>query len=348
MRRIRLGKSGLMATQVGLGGIPIQRLSEDEAIAVVKGCLDLGLNFIDTSRAYTTSEERIGKAIAGRRDEVIIATKSLARDRATLLADLEVSLRLLGVEAIDLYQLHNVSSKEDYQHVIGPGGALEGALEAQRSGKVKHIGITSHTLDVAKGAVQSGLFETILFPLNFVAREPGEELYPLAMACDVGFIVMKPLAGGMLDNARLAFKYLLQFPDAVCVPGVERVQQMEEIVRIVSEPAALTNAEQQEMDRVRKELGDRFCRRCQYCQPCPQGISINFLMIAESMWKRMPLSEFLKSYATQVEKAATDCEKCGECEDKCPYGLPIREMLDEAIALYRREKAAYDAVATPS
>lgn len=342
MERLRLGKSGFMVSRVGFGGIPIQRLSEKEAIAVVRGCLDRGVNFIDTARAYTTSEERIGKAIAGRRDEVILATKSLARDKAGLLADLDLSLRPLGVETIDLYQLHGVSSEEDYQRVVGPGGALEGAEKAQQAGKIKHIGFTSHSLEIAKQAVRSRQFETILFPLNFIAREPGEELYPLAVEHDIGFMVMKPLAGGMLDNARLAFKYLLQFPKVLLVVGIERIEEMEEILQIVSGSTALTEAERSEMERFRKELGHRFCRRCQYCQPCPHGVPVTTIMIAESMWKRIPLRDFVESYAGPVEKAAACCIKCGECEAKCPYGLPIREIIDECLELYHREKARYE------
>jgi predicted aldo/keto reductase-like oxidoreductase len=342
MKRIRLGKSGLTVSQIGFGGIPIQRLAEKEAIAVVRGCLDRGVDFIDTARAYTTSEEHIGKAIAGRRDGVVLATKSVCRDKAGLLADLETSLRLLGSETIDLYQLHGVSTMEDYQKVTQPGGALEGALEAQRSGKIRHIGFTSHSLDISNLAVDSGLFETILFPLNFVGREPGEALYPLAIARDVGFIVMKPLGGGLLGNARLAFKYLLQFSQAVSIPGIEKIEELEEILRIVSEPARLTQTDLDGMERIRQELGSRFCRRCQYCQPCPQGIPIAQVLSAENVWKRIPLADFLQGYAAPIEKAAA-CEKCGECEAKCPYGLPIREMLDESLALYQRAKADYEA-----
>lgn len=344
MKQIRLGKSELVVSQIGFGGIPIQRLSEREAIFVIRSCIDKGVNFIDTARAYTTSEERIGKAIAECRDQVILATKSLAKDRKGLLNDLDTSLRFLKVETVDLYQLHGVSSHEDYQKIIEPGGALEGVYEAQRTGKVKHIGISTHSLDVAKQMVKSGLFETLLFPLNFVAREPGEELYPLAAANDIGFIVMKPLAGGMLSDVRLAFKYLLQFPGAVLIPGIEKVAELEEIIRIVSEPATLTEVEREEMERIRQELGSRFCRRCQYCQPCPQGVPITQLMITESMWRRIPLADFVKDFAAPIEKATNDCTKCGECESKCPYGLPIREILDESIALYQREKAKYESI----
>jgi predicted aldo/keto reductase-like oxidoreductase len=342
MRKVRLGKSDLMVTQVGFGGIPIQRLTEAEAVKVVQHCLDQGINWLDTARVYTTSEERIGKAVGGRRDGLVLATKSVARDRAGFLADVDLSLQRLGVEYIDLYQLHNVAKEEDYERVLAPGGALEGARDAQKAGKIHHIGITSHSLDMAKRAVQSHLFETIMFPLNFVAREPGEELYPLAVEHDVGFIVMKPLGGGLLGDARLAFKYLSQFPRTVPIPGIEKMEEIDEILQILKEPPHLSEVEKAKIEKIREDLGGRFCRRCQYCEPCPQGIATSWLMVAESFWKRSPLDRFVGAFEEAVEKAATDCDKCGQCEERCPYGLPIRDMLDESIALYRRERTRYD------
>jgi predicted aldo/keto reductase-like oxidoreductase len=345
---MRLGRSELMVTRVGFGGIPIQRLPEDEAVAVVRHCLDRGVNYIDTAYGYGTSEERIGKAIAGRRQGLVLATKSPARDRAGFLAHVDLSLERLGVDYIDLYQLHNVASDEAYAQVLRPGGAMDGAREAQRAGKIGHIGFTSHSLEIAKRAVRSGRFETIMFPFNFVAREPGEELYPLAVEHDVGFVAMKPLAGGMLNRAELAFKYVAQFPRAVPIPGIEKVEEIDEIVEVVSGSLALSKAEAREIERIRTELGNRFCRRCEYCQPCPQGVSVSILMQAESVLKRMPFSRFLGWYQNVVDKAVSDCERCRQCEDRCPYGLPILEMMDESIALYRHEKAKYEASAAPT
>ncbi len=346
MKKIRLGKSGLMVSEVGFGGIPIQRLSEAGAVAVVQHCLDRGVNYIDTARVYGPSEERIGKAIRGRRDQVILASKSTARDRAGLLADLETSLKTLGVEAIDLFQLHNVATEEDYDRVMAPDGALEGARDAQQAGKIRHIGVTSHSLEMAKAAVRSGQFETVMFPMNFVAREPGEELYPLAVQHDVGFVVMKPFGGGMLEDARLAFKYLAQFPHAVAIPGIEKAAEMDQILEILSQPRDLSASERAEMERIRTELGNRFCRRCEYCQPCPQDVPVPMLMTAASALKRMPMPRFLNFMGAAVQKAAEQCEKCGECMERCPYGLPILEMMDESISLYRHAEAQYQASST--
>lgn len=338
MRKVELGATGLVVSEVGFGGIPIQRLSHVEAVSVVRKCLDLGITFLDTANGYTTSEERIGEAIRGRRDHLVLATKTQARDAEGVAKHLALSLERLGVDAIDLYQFHCVSSEEDYRKVLAPGGPLDVVRQAQASGVVRHVGLTSHAMDIATKAVRSGHFQTIMFPFNFVAAEAAQELIPLALEREVGFIAMKPLAGGALDDASLAFKYLRQFPQVLPIPGIERAAEIEEIVAILDGPAQLTPDQQAEMDRIRSELGNRFCRRCGYCEPCPQGVSIQTLMILDSIIKRMPAANVFSDLAQTVEDAQ-ECVECGECEEKCPYGLPIREMIQERVDLFEREKA---------
>lgn len=340
MDKGRLGRTGLMVSRLGFGSIPIQRLSEEDAIAVIHRCLELGINFLDTANGYTTSEERIGKAIAGRREGLIIGTKTLDRTPQGIANHLKLSLARLQVESIDLYQFHNVSDMETLNKIIAPGGLLTVVAEAKKAGKVKHIGITSHQIDAAREAIKSGCFETIMFPFNFITREDGEELLKLAREFDVGFIAMKPLSGGMLSDATLAFKYLLQFPDVVPIPGIERVEEIEEIVRIVATSEPLTAAEQAEMERLRQELGNRFCRRCDYCQPCGEGIPISMVLQIESLFKRVPVADFFNRFGSQMEKAL-DCIQCGDCEARCPYGLPIMEMMEEYGNFYQMEKGKY-------
>ena len=339
MKKIRLGKSGLRVSRVGLGGIPIQRLTEGEAIKVVQRSLDLGINFIDTANGYTTSEERIGKAIAGRREQVIIATKSAGRDRASAQEHLELSLKRLNVETIDLWQLHNVSTDETLEQVLGPGGAMEAAQWALERGMIRHIGITSHSMDVALKAVPMGYFETIQFPLNFVTSEPADELLPLAREHDVGFIAMKPMAGGLLSNANLCIKYLLQF-EVVPDPGIEKIEEIEEIVDIVNGSWDLSPQEREDIERIRQNVGTRFCRRCGYCEPCPEGVHISVLMNISSFLKRMPRQTMISGWIADAAKTAADCIECGECEEKCPYQLPIREMVSESIQVYERALSA--------
>jgi len=330
-----LGKTDLEVSRVGFGGIPIQRLAKDEAIKVVQCCLDLGITFLDTANGYTTSEERIGKAIAGRREQVVIVTKTGARDRATAQEHLELSLKRLNTDYIDLWQFHGVSTWEAYEQVLGPNGAMEAAQEALRMGKIKHIGITSHSMDVALKAVPSGHFETIQFPFNFVTNEPANELIPLAQKHDLGFIAMKPMAGGLLENATVAIKYLLQFENVVPDPGIEKSEEIKEIVDIVTGPWELTSQERQELERIRAQVGTRFCRRCEYCQPCPQDVRISLIMNLRSFWKRFPAERFFAGWIAEAVENTENCVQCGECEEKCPYHLPIREMIVENIEFYK-------------
>ncbi len=334
MKSVRLGKTGLQVSRIGFGGIPIQRPTEPEAIQLVRRCLELGVTFFDTANGYSTSEERIGKGLAGRRELAIIATKTPARDRATALEHLELSLRRLNVEVIDLWQLHNVSTFEAYEQVLGPGGALEAAQQALEVGQVRHIGITSHSMDVALEAVSSGHFETVQFPFNFVTHEPAQQLVPLAREHDVGFIAMKPLGGGLLSHANLCIKYLLQFDTVVPDPGIQRTQEIEEIAEIVAGSWELTSAEWQAIERIREEVGIRFCRRCGYCEPCPQGVHISTVMNMRSFWQRIPAERLAAGWLAEAAASARGCIECGECEEKCPYQLPIREMLVENIAFY--------------
>ncbi len=341
METIRLGRTNMMVSKLGFGGIPIQRVSENEAVAVVRRCLDLGITYIDTANGYTTSEGRIGKAITGQRQEVILATKSLARTREELEKHLKLSLKQLGVDYIDLYQFHNVSTFDTLDTIFTSNGPMAVVQEAKKAGLVKHIGITSHQIDVAKKAVKSDRFETIMFPFNFLAPEVADELLPLTREHDVGFIGMKPLAGGMLDNATIAFKYLSQFPDVLPIPGIQKIHEIEEIIQVLEGSCQMTETEQREMERIKKDLGSRFCHRCDYCQPCTAEIPISLVLPISILSRRVsPEQVFTGGTAQMMEKAA-NCTECGECEERCPYHLPIREIIAEQVKWYQEEKRKY-------
>ncbi len=223
---MRLGRTNMMVSRLGFGGIPIQRDTEAEAVAVVRKCLELGVTYIDTANAYTTSEERIGKAIAGQRQNVFLATKSQARDREGIEKHLQLSLKRLGTEYIDLYQFHGVNDLKTLDIILDPSGPRAVVEKAKKDGLIRHIGITSHQIDAAKKAVSSDLFETVMFPFNFLSPEVAEDLLPLAKKHDVGFIAMKPLAGGMVDNIAVAFKYLFHFPDVLPIPGIQEEREI--------------------------------------------------------------------------------------------------------------------------
>jgi predicted aldo/keto reductase-like oxidoreductase len=336
LEKIRLGKTGMMVTRLGFGGIPIQRLSEDDAVKVVRRCLEHGINFFDTANGYTTSEERVGRAIKGHRQEVYIATKSGGRTREDIEKHLDLSLKRLGVDYIDLYQFHQVGNFEAMEKVLDPENGLIQVFEGfKKAGKIRHIGATSHQMDVAKALVKSGRFETIMFPFNFVTREPAAELLPLCREHDVGFINMKSMGGGMLEDPVIAFKYLFQFRDIVIIPGIEKVEEIDEIVHIYRGAHRMTAAERGKMRRLTEELGTRFCRRCDYCQPCTQQIPISMVMTFPSFVKRLPPDWYLNNpHITAAIARAAECSECGECEDRCPYHLPIREMIAEHYKMF--------------
>ncbi len=337
MDKIRLGKTNLQVSRLGFGGIPIQRLNEADAVSVVQKCLDLGVTFLDTANAYTTSEERIGKAIAGRRDGLVLATKSLSRKREGVEKHLNLSLQRLNVKYIDLYQFHGVSDKASLDMVLAPDGPMSVAEKAREDGLIRHIGITSHQIDVAKEAVTSGQFETIMFPFNFVTAEAANELIPLAKKHDVGFIVMKPLSGGMIDNANIAFKYLMQFPEILTIVGIEKVAEIEEIVNIFEGSKTITAEEKKQMQKLKEQLGTKFCHRCDYCQPCSESIAISTVMMYPSLERRLPPEHLFSGFWGQVIEKAENCTECGECETRCPYHLPIRELLAEYAKQYREQ-----------
>ena len=339
MHKVELGNTGLMVSEVAFGGIPIQRLDSDQAVSVVQRCLDLEVDFLDTAHAYGTSEERIGRAIAGRRDDVTLASKATGRDAETFREQMETSFRQLGVDYIELYQCHNVSTAEAYERVISPGGALEVAQEAKSKGRIGHIGLTSHKLEMAIEAARSGLFESIMFPFNYIAREANEELIPLCREKGVGFMAMKPMGGGYLDDAALSFKYLRQFSGVVPVVGIERQAEIKEIVSIVESRERLSEEEQAAIARIREELGSRFCRGCGYCQPCTQDIAISFVMRIQSLTQRFPEEQIYGEWGQSMVAKAETCVDCGECEPRCPYELPIREIMTQNAAWYNEQMA---------
>ena len=342
MDEMRLGRTGMMVSKLGFGGIPIMRVPEDEAVAVVQKCLDLGITFLDTANAYTTSEASIGKAVKGKREKLVVATKSASRSREGLERHLSMSLDRLGLDYIDLYQFHRVDDFKSLEIVLDRKGPMAVLEEAKRTRVIRHIGVTSHQIDVAEEAVKSDCFETLMFPFNFITCEAADRLLPLCRKHDVGFIAMKPLAGGALENVIIAFKYLFQFADVLPIPGIEKPHEIEQIVKVLQGSRDMTDAERTEMQRLKDELGSRFCRRCDYCQPCTQEIPISTVMVITSVIRRMPPElVFTGIFADAVEKAA-NCTECGDCEERCPYRLPIREMLREQVQFFQVAKQKYD------
>ena len=333
-----MGRTGLKVKILGFGGIPIQRVTEEEAIGVVRRCHELGINYYDTARGYTVSEERIGKALEDVREEVILATKSGRRTGEEMEQELETSLRNLRTDWIDVYQLHNVSSMDAWERIKAPGGALEALYKAQEEGRIRHLGITSHDPAVLADIVREDIFETIMIPYNYLTLKPEEELLPLCHEMNVGTIIMKPFGGGAFSNANTALKFVLSREHVdVAIPGMMTVDEVEENFGVASDAHVISEGELELIERDRVELGSRFCRACNYCQPCPQGIPITFVLRAESQFlKRMGWRPGTDVRIAEAVEKAESCIECGECEGRCPYHLPIRRLLPERAASLSR------------
>ena len=332
-----LGKTGLKVRRIGFGGIPIQQIPEEEAIGVVRHCYEAGIDYFDTARGYTASEERIGKALEDIRDQVYLATKSGRRTKEGLLGELAVSLRNLRTDWIDVYQLHGVSSREQWDRITSPGGALEALQEARDQGKIRHLGITSHDPALLTEIVKQDVFETIMIPYNYLSTLPAEDLLPLCRKVNVGTVIMKPFGGGAFSDARIALRFLLRNDDVdVIIPGMMSIAEVDENVALGLGPYSLSKEEQDLIERDRRELGNQFCRACNYCQPCPQEIPISMVLRWETFEKRMGWSDRLGNRLMEVADKADTCIECGDCEPKCPYQLPIRELLSAKTESIRK------------
>jgi len=339
MRLRELGTTGLRISVVGFGGIPIIRLPFDEAVAVLRHAVDQGITFFDTAHVYMDSEEKMGRAFAGIRDRLVIASKTQQRKAKEAMAELELTLTRLGTDHIDLYQPHQVSKPEELDALLGPDGAMEALFRAREQGKIRHIGITSHSLAMARKLVATGLFATIQFPYNIVETEAAQNLFPEATAAGMGILGMKPFAGGMIDDGDLALRFLRRHPDLIVLPGCDTVAQVDQAVAVFEAEPVWTTVDQAKAEDYRQELGSRFCRRCGYCQPCPHGVSITSAMMYKVVAKRMSPAKAV-TFSGQVMETARQCVACGECETRCPYTLPIPDMLREHLALYDSHRAA--------
>ena len=333
MRSVRLGRTGLMVSELGFGGIPIIRLDHDAAVDIVRHCYENGVTFFDTANVYGDSEKKIGAALESVRDKIVIATKTLQRAADEAADHVNYSLDNLKTDCIEIYQTHNIANDEILEQVLAPGGAYEALAKAREEGKIRFIGTSSHNIQTAIKACRTGKFDTLQFPFNFIERDPADELFKVARDMDMGIIAMKPLGGGLLERADLCFKFLQQHPDVVPIPGIQAKEELDEIVALYENPTALTEADNAAIEELRADLGVKFCHRCEYCMPCEKGVTIPGVMSFKSMFKRMaPAAAIGMAYGAMesVEK----CEDCGECVEKCPYDLAIPELLKENLALY--------------
>ena len=330
-----LGRTGLQISPMGLGGIPVQRIDAEGTKQLLQKLVVAGVNYIDTARGYTVSEEYIGYGLEGIRDKFVLATKSMARTKEAMAADIDISLKNLRTDYIDLYQVHNPGPK-DLETVIAPGGALEALLEARQAGKIGHIGITLHSADMFQKALELSWVETIMFPYNLVETQ-GEDLIRICGQKGIGFIAMKPLAGGAIEDATLALRFIGQNSNvSVVIPGMAEEKELQQNLAAVADTTPLSLEEKQKINRIRSTLGTQFCRRCNYCAPCPMGIGIPGIFVLEGYFSRYNLQDWALTRYNGTPVKASACIGCGACEARCPYQLPIRKMLKNVVKLMEK------------
>jgi len=331
MEKVRLGRTNLMVTKTSFGGLPIQRIPVDDARDILRAAYAAGINFFDTARGYSDSEEKIGYALSDVRDDIIIATKTLATDRESFCKDLETSLKNLRTDCIDIIQLHNAASIPDPND---SDSAYREALEAKESGAARFVGITSHRLTVAREAVESGLFDTLQYPLSPLSSPEELALVDMCRERDVGLIAMKGLCGGLFINVRAAFAFFRQYDSVVPVWGIQRQEELEEFIGLEAAPPVLDDDMCQAIDAEREVLSGDFCRGCGYCLPCPAEIPIPMAARMKSLLRRAPHEPFTSDEWREKMARIRDCTDCGQCRERCPYDLDTPRILKEMLEDY--------------
>lgn len=333
MEAVQLGKTGINVCKNGFGALPIQRISEEAAVSLLHRAYDGGIRFFDTARAYTDSERKVGLAFGGMREEIRLATKTAAETAEGFWKDLEISLKELQTDYIDLYQFHNPSS------MPRPGdesGLYDAALLAKEQGKIRHIGITNHRLSVAQEAIDSGLYETLQFPFSYLATEKELALVEKCRDAGIGFIAMKGLSGGLITNSAAAYAYIAQYENVLPIWGIQREGELDEFLSYQDAPPSMTDEIRAVIAHDREELLGDFCRGCGYCMPCPVGIEINNCARMSLLLRRSPSAAQLGKEGQEKMKKIENCLNCGQCKSKCPYGLDTPKLLRKNLEDYKR------------
>lgn len=334
MDLVVLGKTGLTVNKNGFGALPVQRVSKKEAVYLLQKAFYNGINYFDTARVYSDSEEKLGAAFEYTRERIVISTKTAAQDAAGMRRDLEESLRRLKTDYIDIYQFHNPA----FCPKPGDGSGLyEEALKAKEEGKIRHIGITNHRLAVAKEAIDSGLYETLQFPFSYLASGKDLEVVKQCGEAGMGFIAMKGLAGGLIHNSACAYAYMAQpqFAHVAPIWGIQRESELDEFLSYQECPPQPDDLMRAEIEKDREELSGGFCRGCGYCMPCPVGIEINNCARMSLMLRRAPKEGWLSPAWQEKMKRIEDCLHCGQCMKKCPYGLNTPQLLEKNYEDYK-------------
>lgn len=331
MLTVTLGKTGITVPKNGFGALPIQRVGMDGAVKILRRAYEGGIRFFDTARAYSDSEEKLGEAFSEIRENIYIATKTPSTTVEGFWKDLEASLKMLKTSYIDIFQFHNFA----FCPKPGDGtGLYEAMLEAKKQGKIRHIGITNHRLSVAREAIESGLYETLQYPFSYLATEDEIELVKLCKEHNMGFIAMKGLAGGTINNSAAAYAFMSQYDNVLPIWGVQRDWELEEFLSYFDNPPELTEEIRTLIDKDRKELAGSFCRGCGYCMPCPAGIEINNCARMSLMLRRAPSASWLTPEWQEKMSKIHNCLHCNACMSKCPYGLNTPQLLMDNLKDY--------------
>ena len=332
MSMVTLGSTGICVNKNGFGALPVQRVTKEDAVYLLRKAYDGGIRFFDTARAYSDSEEKLGAAFEGMREKVFISTKTMAKDVEGFWKDLETSLSLLKTDYIDIYQFHNPS----FCPKPGDGtGLYEAMLEAKAQGKIRHIGITNHRMSVAEEIIESGLYETLQFPFCYLATDKDIALVEKCKKADMGFIAMKALSGGLITNSAAAYAFEAQYENVLPIWGVQREKELDEFISYIDNPPTMTDEIRALIENDRKELAGDFCRGCGYCMPCPAGIEINNCARMSLLLRRSPSALQLTPEVQAKMKKIENCLHCNKCKSKCPYGLDTPALLAKNYEDYK-------------
>ena len=333
MKKIRLGKTGIETIQNGFGALPIQRISREDAADLLRSAYEAGFTYFDSAHAYTDSEEKIGYALSGVRDRIILATKTHSQNAGTFWNELHESLRRLKTDHIDVYQFHNPAfcPRPD-----DGTGLYEAALEAKQQGKILHIGITNHRPGIAEEAVRSDLYETLQFPFCYLASERDMNIVKLCKEHDMGFVAMKALSGGLLTDAAAASAWISQFDSVLPIWGVQRKSELDEFISFIHEPPVFSEERKERIEKDRRELSGSFCRSCGYCMPCPQGIEIYQCARMSQLIRRSPSAPYLSPEWQEKMRRINSCLHCNQCSSRCPYELDTPALLQQNLEDYER------------
>lgn len=332
MHEVILGKTGIKVNKNGFGALPIQRVSLEEAVKIIRRAYEGGIRFFDTARFYTDSEIKLGVAFEGMRDKVYIASKTAATTVESFWKDLETTLSNLKTDYLDIYQFHNLP----FCPKKGDGtGLYEAMEEAKAQGKVRHIGITFHPIERALEAIESGLYETLQFPLNYLSGEKDLAVAEKCKQAGMGFIAMKGMSGGLITNSAAAYAFFAQYENILPIWGVQKMSELEEFLSYVENPPGMTEEIEKLICEDREQLAGEFCRGCGYCMPCPVGIEINNCARMSLLIRRSPAELQLTDEVQAKMKKIEDCLNCGKCKKKCPYNLDTPALLRKNYEDYK-------------